>query len=114
NTAKGIYENHEIVSSFFYNNTSFNNGTDVDMLGLNGTTVTSVGVLRNNLAFSNNGHGLLVDMTNGGPIDDQFNSWDTNLNVTVSAADFQSLAFAPPASCPQAYVAGGTVCVPPT
>jgi MYXO-CTERM domain-containing protein len=114
NKANGLYANHEIVSPFFYNNTSFNNGTDVDMLGLNGTTVTSVGVLRNNLAFSNNGHGLLGDMTNAGPIDDQFNSWDTSLGVTPTAADFQSLAFSPPASCPQAYVAGGTACVPPT
>jgi MYXO-CTERM domain-containing protein len=114
NKANGLYANHEIVSPFFYNNTSFNNGTDVNMLGLNGTTVTSVGFLRNNLAFSNNGHGLLSNMTNGGPIDDQFNSWDTSLNVTPTAADFQSLAFSPPASCPQAYVAGGTACVLPT
>ncbi len=114
NKANGLYANHHINSPFFYNNTSFNNGTDVDMLGLNGTTVTSVGVLRNNLAFSNNGHGLLADMTNTGPIDDQFNSWDTSLGVTVSAADFQSLAFAPPASCPAPFAPGGTVCVPST
>ena len=63
NKANGLYANHEIVSPYFYDNTSFNNGTDVDMLGLNGTTVTSVGILRNNLAYSNNGHGLLADMT---------------------------------------------------
>jgi MYXO-CTERM domain-containing protein len=86
----------------------------VDMLGLDGTTTTSVGLLRNNLAFSSNGHSVLADMTNGGPIDDQYNSWDTSLNVTVSAADFQSVAFAAPASCPAAYVAGGTPCVAPT
>jgi hypothetical protein len=114
NKANGLYANHEIVNPFFYNNTSFNNGTDVDMLGLDGTTVTSVGTLRNNLAFSSNGHSVLADMTNGGPIDDQYNSWDTSLNVTVSAADFQSVAFAAPASCPAAYVAGGTPCVSPT
>jgi MYXO-CTERM domain-containing protein len=114
NKANGLYANHEIVNPTFYNNTSFNNGTDVDMLGLDGTTVTSVGLLRNNLAFSSNGHSLLADMTNGGPIDDQYNSWDTSLDVTVAAADFQSVAFAAPASCPQAYVAGGTPCVSPT
>ena len=114
NKANGLYANHGIVSPYFYNNTSFNNGTDVDMIGLNGTTVTSVGMLRNNLAYSNNGHGLLGDMTNGGPISDEFNSWDTSLNVKVSNADFQSVAFAPPASCPAAYAAGGTRCCAPT
>jgi MYXO-CTERM domain-containing protein len=114
NKANGLYANHEIVNPIFYNNTSFNNGTDVDMLGLDGTTVTSVGLLRNNLAFSSDGHSLLADMTNGGPIDDQYNSWDTSLNVTVSAADFQSVAFAAPTSCPAAYVAGGTPCISPT
>jgi hypothetical protein len=114
NKANGLYANHEIVSPFIYDNTSFDNGTDVDMLGLNGTTVTSVGILRNNLAFSNNGHTLLSNMSNGGPIDDQYNSWDSSLGVTVTSADFQSLAFAPPASCPASFAPGGTSCVPPT
>ncbi|MCL2450433.1 MAG: right-handed parallel beta-helix repeat-containing protein, partial [Polyangiaceae bacterium] len=114
NKANGLYANHSNVNPIFYDNTSFNNGTDVDMLGLDGTTVTSVGMLRNNLAFSSNNHGLLADMSNGGPISDEYNSWDTNLNITVSAADFMSLDFAPPASCPAPYAAGGTVCVPPT
>jgi hypothetical protein len=114
NKANGLYANHEIVSPFFYSNTSFNNGTDVNMLGLNGTTVTSVGTLRNNLAYSNNGHGLLSQMTNGGPIDDQYDSWDASLKLTVTDADFQSVAFPAPASCPQAFAPGGTPCVPPT
>jgi hypothetical protein len=114
NKANGLYANHEIVSPYFYNNTSYNNGTDVNMLGLNGTTVTSVGTLRNNLAYSNNGHGLLSNMTNGGPISDQYNSWDSNLNLKPTDADFQSVAFAPPASCPAAYAPGGTPCCAPT
>jgi Right handed beta helix region len=114
NKANGLYANHEIVSPYFYDNTSFNNGTDVDMLGLDGTTVTSVGTLRNNLAYSNNGHGLLADMTNGGPLSDEYNSWDTTLHLTVADADFQSVAFAPPASCPAIYAAGGTRCCGPT
>jgi hypothetical protein len=80
------------------------------MLGLDGTTVTSVGILRNNLAYSNNGHTLLTDLTNGGPISDEYDSWDANLNLTVTAADFQSVAFAPPASCPEPYAPGGTRC----
>ena len=112
NKANGLYANHEIVNPYFYNNTSFNNGTDVNMLGLNGTTVTSVGTLRNNLAFSSNGHGVTSNLGNGGPIDDQFNSWDSSLGVTIAASDFQSVSFAPPASCPAAYAPAGTVCVP--
>ena len=114
NKANGLYANHEIVSPYFYDNTSFNNGTDVNMLGLNGTTVTSVGILRNNLAYSNNGHGLLADMTNGGPISDEWNSWDANLKLKVTDADFQSVSFAPPASCPAMYAPGGTRCCAPT
>jgi hypothetical protein len=114
NKANGLYANHEIVSPFFYDNTSFNNGTDVNMLGLDGTTVTSVGLLRNNLAYSTNGHGLLSNMGNGGPISDMFDSWDSSLGVTVATSDFQSLAFAPPATCPEAFRAGGTPCVAPT
>jgi len=53
-------------------------------------------------------------MGNGGPISDMFNSWDANLNLTVTNADFQSVAFAPPASCPAPYAPGGTPCVLPT
>jgi hypothetical protein len=114
NKSSGLYANHEIVSPFFYNNTTFDNGTDVDMLGLNGTTTTSVGMLRNNVAYSNNGHGLLSNMTNGGPISDEFNSWDSDLKLTLGDSDFQSVAFAPPASCPAPYTPGGTTCCTPT
>jgi MYXO-CTERM domain-containing protein len=114
NKANGLYANHGIVSPYVYDNTSFNNGTDVDMLGLDGMTVTSVGILRNNLAYSNNGHGLLADMTHGGPISDEYNSWDANLGLKITDADFQSVAFAPPASCPAVYAAGGTRCCAPT
>ena len=113
NKANGVYANHSPVSVYFYNNTSYNNGTDFDMLGVasDGSTSISVGILRNNLAFA----GTLTSSTNlGGLIDDQYNSWDSNMGLTVANADFQSVAFAPPASCPAAYSPGGTVCVPPT
>jgi MYXO-CTERM domain-containing protein len=100
NKANGIYANHGIVSPFVYNNTSFNNGTDIDMLGLDGTTVTSVGTLRNNIGYSNNGHAVTGDLGNAGPISDQFNSWDASVNVKVTDADFQSVAFKPATSCP--------------
>jgi MYXO-CTERM domain-containing protein len=121
NKEAGYYANHEIVSPYFYNNTGFNNHEDFDMLGLDGTTTTSVGILRNNLAYFNasgpygTAHAqLTANMDNGGPISDEYNSWDTTLNLTVTDADFQSVAFAPPTSCPEAYTPGGTVCVPPT
>ena len=96
-----------------YNNTGFHNSPDFDMLGVasDGSTSISVGILRNNLAFAGS---LTSDTGLGGLIDDQYNSWDTSLGVTVANADFQSVAFAPPASCPAAFSAGGTVCVPPT
>jgi MYXO-CTERM domain-containing protein len=112
--ANGFYANHEIVNPFFYNNTAFNNGTDFDMLGLDGTTVTSVGTLKNNAAYSNDGHELTTDFTNGGPIVDEFNSWDTSLNLKLTNADFMSVAFSPPASCPEVYTPGGTACCAPT
>ncbi|HVZ89034.1 MAG TPA: right-handed parallel beta-helix repeat-containing protein, partial [Polyangia bacterium] len=111
NKASGFYANHGPVNAIFYNNTSYDNGADFDMLGLSGTTVTSVGMLRNNLAF---GKTLTSEFNNGGPISDMFNSWDSSLGVTVSAADFQSTSFAAPSSCPATYSPGGTVCVPPT
>jgi MYXO-CTERM domain-containing protein len=110
NKANGVYANHEIVSPFFYNNTSYNNGVDFDMLGLDGTTVTSVGTLRNNLAF---GRTIMADFGNPGPISDMFNSWDI-AGFTVSAATFQSLTFNAPASCPAPYAPGGTPCCLPT
>ena len=111
NKANGVYANHGPVNVIFYNNTSYNNGVDFDMLGLIGTTDSSVGLLRNNLAF---GKTLTSDFNNPGPISDMFNSWDSSLGVTVSAADFQSVTMTPPASCPQAYTPGGTACVSPT
>ena len=114
NKASGIYANHSPVSVYFYNNTSYNNGVGFDLLGVagDGTTSTSVGILRNNLAFG----GTLTTngALGGGLLDDQYNSWDSNLGVSVSGADFQSLEFSPPASCPQTYAPGGAVCVPPT
>ena len=114
NKASGLYANHEIVSPVFYGNTSFNNGVQINMLGLDGTTVTSVGLLRNNLAYSNNGKTLLSDTDHGGPLSDMFNSWDAAVGVSVTDADFQSVAFKPPASCPEPFRPGGTPCCGPT
>lgn len=100
NKTAGYYANHHPNSPYFYNNTAFNNGVDYDMLGLNGTAVTSVGIYRNNLAFSTTGKAATRNGTNAGPISDMFNSWDASMNLSVKAADFQSVDFKPAATCP--------------
>jgi hypothetical protein len=86
NRAAGFYANHHPVELFFYNNTSYGNHPDFNMLGMNasGADIT-VGVYRNNLAFG----GTLFSNRNGA--DDASNSW-TLSDVSVSAADFQSVA----------------------
>ncbi|MGB8294785.1 MAG: hypothetical protein WCG85_05105 [Polyangia bacterium] len=114
NKAAGFYANHSPDSAYFYNDTSYSNNPDFNMLGVgsDNTSSISVGILRNNIAF---GGSLTSNMNlGGGLISDENNSWDSSLGITVKEADFQSVAFAPPASCPAVYSAGGTVCVPPT
>ena len=89
NRASGFYANHEPVGNFWYNNTAFNNrGANFNMLGLNGTTVVNVGILRNNVAFT----GTAISNGTGSMIDDASNSWTSGFGVTVSAADFLSTA----------------------
>jgi len=114
NKAAGFYANHSPVSAYFYNNTAYSNNPDFNMLGVgsDNTSSVSVGILRNNIAFAG---ALTSNMNLGGSlISDENNSWDSTIGITVKATDFQSVEFAPPASCPAAYAAGGTVCVPPT
>lgn len=113
NRSAGFYANHSPNSPIFYNNTAYKNGVNFNLLGVgsDGSTDTSVGLLRNNLAFSG---AATSNAALSGPIDAVNNSWDARLNLMVTSADFQSVAFAPPASCPAPYAAGGTVCVPPT
>jgi hypothetical protein len=114
NKAAGFYANHSPVSQYFYNNTSYKNAPDFNLLGEanDGGTSISVGILRNNLAYGDTATSNAT--LGGGLISDEFNSWDTSLDLaTITNADFQSVAFAPPASCPEAYTPGGTVCVPP-
>jgi hypothetical protein len=113
NKAAGFYANHSPNNLYFYNNTGFHNSPDFNMLGVgsDGSSSISVGTLRNNVAFAGS---LTSNIDLGGSIDDKYNSWDSSVGVTVANADFQSVSFAPPASCPAAYKAGGTVCVPPT
>lgn len=87
--AAGLYANHHPTSPYFYNNTTYGNHPNVNMLGLkaDGTTAgtdITVGVYRNNLAY--NGTTLSNNTLNAA--DDANNSW--TLPVTITAADFAS------------------------
>jgi len=87
----GFYANHSAGGNTWYNNTSYNNGTQYNMLassfdssGVTGTIIltgTKVHIMRNNIGFPN-------DNTNMGGVDTQFNTWD--LGITPAASDFAS------------------------
>jgi MYXO-CTERM domain-containing protein len=82
NRSQGFYANHHPGGLDFLNNTAFGNATNYDMLVEGGT---STHVLRNNVAMS---PGTAISRFTGGT--NEFNTW--NLSVTVSAADFVSIA----------------------
>ena len=93
NKANGFYANHSAGGNTWYNNTSFQNGTQYDMLAsswdaagnrTDGVTLTGtkVHIMRNNIGFPDKN----VSM-NG--VDTQFNTWD--LNITPAAKDFLSI-----------------------
>jgi hypothetical protein len=89
--ASGFYANHSAGGNNWYNNTSYNNGTQYNMLassfdssGVTGTitlTGAKAHVMRNNIGFPN-------DNTNMGGVDTANNTWD--LNITPAASDFAS------------------------
>jgi MYXO-CTERM domain-containing protein len=98
NKANGFYANHSSGGNTWYNNTSFQNGTQFNMLAstwsapngggtrTDGVTLTGAAahIMRNNLAFPNKN-----DYITGYGVDTQFNSWD--LNITPAAKDFLSI-----------------------
>jgi len=90
NKANGFYENHHAAADYFYNNTSYGNNSDFNLLGVasDGTTSMDLGILRNNIAYT----GSLLSNNTGSGVDESYNSWDAALGVTVSAADFQSVS----------------------
>ena len=87
NKASGFYANHSTGGNTWYNNTSFMNGTQYNMLaspaGDPNTTITLTGalahIMRNNIGYPNKN----ANMTG---VDTMFNSWD--LNITPAAKDF--------------------------
>jgi MYXO-CTERM domain-containing protein len=98
NKASGFYANHSSGGNTWYNNTSFQNGTQFNMLAstwsepngkgtrTDGVILTGdkVHIMRNNLGFPNKN-----EYITGYGVDTQFNSWD--LNITPAAKDFLSI-----------------------
>jgi MYXO-CTERM domain-containing protein len=87
NKSSGFYSNHSTGGHTWYNNTSFQNGTDFNMLsGPSAAPIQLTGalahILRNNISFTNK-------TSNMGGVDTQFNTWD--LNITPKASDFLSI-----------------------
>ena len=85
NRSAGFYANHHTVANDYFNNTSYSNGADYNMLGINsGGAAVGLGNLRNNIAY---GGTLTANMSGTSA---SYNSW--NLAVTMSNAQFQSVA----------------------
>src|SRR5689334_7071275 len=52
NRASGVYANHHTLANDYFDNTSYNNGTDYNMLGVNSSgSAIGIGNLRNNIAY---------------------------------------------------------------
>lgn len=94
NRASGFYANHSAGGNDWFNNTSYRNGTQFNMLAsswdaqgnrTDGVVLTGDKVhrMRNNLGYPN-------DNTNMQGVDSRFNSWD--LGITPSDADFVSVS----------------------
>ena len=85
NRASGIYANHHTVANDFFNNTSYSNNPDYNMLGINSSgAAVGLGNLRNNIAY---GGTLTSNMTGTSA---SYNSW--NLSVSMSSSQFQSVS----------------------
>ncbi len=90
NKAAGFYANHSSGGNTWYNNTSYSNGTQYNMLASPAndpnTTITLSGslshIMRNNIGFPNKN-------TNMGGVDTAFNTWD--LAITPATSDFLSV-----------------------
>jgi hypothetical protein len=91
NKASGFYANHSTGGNTWYNNTSFQNGTQYNMLAspadMPDVTITLTGalahIMRNNIGFPNRNS----NMTD---VDTMFNSWD--LSITPANSDFLSVS----------------------
>ncbi len=94
NRSQGFYANHSTGGNDWFNNTSYNNGIQYDMLGsswdadgkrTDGVILTGDRVhrLRNNIGFPNSNRNMEG-------VDSSFNTWD--LGLTPSSSDFESIS----------------------
>jgi hypothetical protein len=94
NKANGFYANHSTGGNTWYNNTSFMNGSQYNMLAssfdssgnVTGTitlTGSLVHIMRNNIGYPNNNQNM-------GGVDTMFNTWD--LGITPASSDFASIS----------------------
>jgi hypothetical protein len=86
----GFYQNHHPANNNYFNNTSFGNGVDFNMLGydLTTSTGTGMGTYENCIAYE----GTATD--NSGPENltvQSHNSWDLDPAITLTNAAFQSI-----------------------
>jgi len=94
NRANGFYANHHVGGDDWFNNTSYRNGTDYNMLGnldaqSSAHDVPGFGhVMKNNLGFKGGNGG--TDYSNIGPTNDTTFNYFT-LPVTVASNDFVTL-----------------------
>ncbi|MEV1005669.1 carbohydrate-binding protein [Nonomuraea sp. NPDC050202] len=85
NKAAGFYANHHPVANDYFNNTSYGNHPDFNMLGINSSgAAVGRGNLRNNIAYT----GTLTSNMTG--TSSAYNSWD--LGVTLTDSQFQSVS----------------------
>jgi hypothetical protein len=85
NKASGIYANHHTIANDYFNNTSYGNHPDFNMLGIDSSgRAIGIGTLRNNIAYT----GTLLSNMSG--TNASYNSW--NLNVSLSDSQFRSVS----------------------
>jgi hypothetical protein len=85
NKAAGFYSNHHPVANDYFNNTSYGNRPDFNMLGVNSSgAAVGRGTLRNNIAYTG------TPTSNMSGTSSANNSWD--LGVPLSDAQFQSVS----------------------
>lgn len=85
NRASGFYANHHTLANDYFNNTSYANHPDFNMLGISSSgAAVGLGNLRNNIAYQ----GTLLSNMSG--TNASYNSW--NLSVSLSDAQFRSVS----------------------
>jgi hypothetical protein len=85
NRTAGFYANHHTLANDYFDNTSYGNHPDFNMLGITSSgAATGKGNLRNNIAYA----GTLLSNMSG--TNAAYNSW--NLTVGLSDAQFQNVS----------------------